>query len=202
VSVYNPFSTLKFFDKREFEGYWFETGTPTFLIEQVGKMKEVKSLVEPQKASADVLKGPGSEDIEPISLMFQTGYLTVKEKEQTERGVSYTIDFPNFEVKDAFLTRLVAVCARKTQKEAEELRDRINEAIKKEDAEKLEEGLIEFYANIPYDLHVKSEKYYHSLFLAVTRLAEYEVEGEVHTDKGRIDAVVRKVEKVIVVETK
>jgi Holliday junction resolvase-like predicted endonuclease len=67
---------------------------------------------------------------------------------------------------------------------------------------KLEEGLVELYANIPYDLHIGQEKYYHSLFLLTMGLIGYEVEGEVHTDKGRIDAILRKEEKMIVVEIK
>ena len=111
--VYNPFSTLKFFDSKEFIGHWFETGTPTFLIEQVEKMQEIEYLVQPQRVSQEVLKGPDKEEMEPTSLLFQIGYLTVKKEEQTERGVYYTIDFPNYEVKDAFLTRLVAVCAQR-----------------------------------------------------------------------------------------
>jgi hypothetical protein len=200
--VYNPFSTLSFFDKKEFKGYWFETGTPTFLIEQVEKMKEVESLVGLQKVSAEVLKGPDNEEMEPISLMFQTGYLTVKKKEIKERESEYTIDFPNYEVKKAFITRLVAVCTRKSQKDTEGLGKKINEAIRKGEAEKLQEGLGELYANIPYDLHIGEEKYYHSLFLLTMKFVGYEVEGEVHTDKGRADAIVRKEREVIVVEIK
>jgi ERCC4-type nuclease len=202
VSVYNPFSTLKFFDNKKFQGYWFETGTPTFLIEQVEKMGEVESLVGVQKVSAEVLKGPDNEEMEPISLMFQTGYLTVMKEEIEERELVYSIDFPNYEVRKAFLTRLVAVCARKTQKDTEGIRKKIKEAIKKEEGEKLEESLVELYANIPYDLHIGKEKYYHSLFLLTMKLIEYEVEGEVHTDKGRIDVVLRREKEVIVVEIK
>jgi Holliday junction resolvase-like predicted endonuclease len=100
------------------------------------------------------------------------------------------------------LTKLVAVCARKTQREAESIRDKIYESLKEKDERKLEESLRELYANIPYDLHTKRESYYHSLFLVTMRLIEYEVEGEVHTNKGRIDVVLRKEEKVIVVEIK
>jgi DNA-binding Lrp family transcriptional regulator len=200
--MYNPFSTLKFFDKQEFTGYWFETGTPTFLIEQVEKMEEVESLVQEQRVSQEVLKGPDNEEMEPTSLLFQTGYLTVKRKENTDREPVYTVDFPNYEVRKAFLTRLVAVCARKTQKDTEGIRKKIKEAIKKEEAGKLEESLRELYANIPYDLHTKKESYYHSLFLIATRMIGYEVEGEVHTDKGRIDVVIKEKERVVVVEIK
>jgi hypothetical protein len=202
IFVYNPFSTLAFFKSKKFKGYWFETGTPTFLIEQVEKMKEVESLVGMQKVSAEVLKGPDNEEMEPISLMFQTGYLTVKKEEIEERESEYTIDFPNYEVRKAFITRLVAVCTRKSQKDTERLGKKINESIGKKENKTLEETLTELYANIPYDLHIGKEKYYQSLFLLTMKLVGYEVEGEVHTDKGRADAIVRKEEKMIVVEIK
>ncbi|MDR1243969.1 MAG: PD-(D/E)XK nuclease domain-containing protein, partial [Endomicrobium sp.] len=127
---------------------------------------------------------------------------TVKKEEIEERESVYTIDFPNYEVKKAFITRLVAVCARKSQKDTERLGKKINEAIRKGEAEKLQEGLVELYANIPYDLHIGKEKYYQSLFLLTMKFVGYEVEGEVHTDKGRADAILRKEEKVIVVEIK
>jgi hypothetical protein len=149
-----------------------------------------------------VLKGPDNEEMEPISLMFQTGYLTVKKKEIKERESEYTIDFPNYEVRKAFITRLVAVCARKSQKDTEGLGKKINESIEKKENKKLEETLTELYANIPYDLHIGEEKYYHSLFLLTMKFVGYEVEGEVHTDKGRADAILKKEEKVIVVEIK
>jgi Holliday junction resolvase-like predicted endonuclease len=201
--VYNPFSTLAFFKSKEFTGYWFETGSPTFLIEQVEKMGEIEYLVKEQRVSQEVLKGPGDEEMEPTSLLFQTGYLTIKGKEERRKGsYAYKLEFPNYEVKRAFLTKLVAVCARKTQKDTEGIRDKIKEAIKKEEREKLEESLRELYANIPYDLHIGKEAYYHSLFLLTMNLVGYEVEGEVHTDKGRIDVVLKKEKSIVVVETK
>jgi hypothetical protein len=64
------------------------------------------------------------------------------------------------------------------------------------------EGLEELYANIPYDLHTKRESYYYSLFLLTMRLIGYEVEGEVHTNRGRIDVVIKDKERVVVVEIK
>ncbi|MDR1243821.1 MAG: PD-(D/E)XK nuclease domain-containing protein, partial [Endomicrobium sp.] len=78
----------------------------------------------------------------------------------------------------------------------------VGKALKEKDEEELERSLRELYANIPYDLHIGEEKYYQSLFLLTMKFVGYEVEGEVHTDKGRADAILRKEEKVIVVEIK
>jgi Holliday junction resolvase-like predicted endonuclease len=96
----------------------------------------------------------------------------------------------------------MAVCARKSQKDIESIRDKIKESLKERDGEGLERGLVELFANIAYDLITQKESYYHSLFLVAGVLSGYEVDPEVHTDKGRIDAVLKKGKEVIVVEIK
>jgi hypothetical protein len=78
----------------------------------------------------------------------------------------------------------------------------IEKQIKEKDSQGLEESLKTLFANIPYDLHISKEAYYHSMFLMLMTVAGYEVEGEVHTDKGRIDAVLKKDSSVIIVEIK
>jgi DNA-binding transcriptional regulator GbsR (MarR family) len=134
--------------------------------------------------------------------LFQTGYLTVKKKERGETGVRYIIDFPNFEVRDAFLSRLMAAYARKRQEEVERVRDKVYEGLKEKDEKKLERSLTELFANISYKLITERESYYHSLFLLAAKMSGYEVESEVDMDKRRIDAVLKKGREVIVVEIK
>jgi ribosomal protein S13 len=79
---------------------------------------------------------------------------------------------------------------------------KISKALKEKNGENLEKSLRELFANIPYDLTTERESYYHSLFLLAARMSGYEVDGEVHTDKGRIDAVLKKGSDVIIVEIK
>ncbi|MDR1244810.1 MAG: hypothetical protein LBJ98_02400 [Endomicrobium sp.] len=118
--VYNPFSTLLFLDKKEFKEYWYETGTPTFLIEQIKKKSnDLEPFAKSQEVGMAVLKGDGSDNVETIALLFQTGYLTVKKKGLMERGSIYTLDFPNFEVKNAFLTSLIKAYMNKESREVE-----------------------------------------------------------------------------------
>ncbi|MDR3124600.1 MAG: PD-(D/E)XK nuclease domain-containing protein, partial [Endomicrobium sp.] len=157
---------------------------------------------EKQRVREEVLSAFAAEEVETTALLFQTGYLTIKEEEETKRGSVYTIDFPNYEVKNAFVTSLLRVYSKKSHKEFLDLNDNIYEALSRNNSNNLEEALSSLYANIPYDLHIGQEKYYHSLFLLTMGLIGYEVEGEVHTDKGRADVVLRKEEKVIVVEIK
>ncbi|MDR3124764.1 MAG: ATP-binding protein [Endomicrobium sp.] len=200
--VYNPFSTLAFFKSKKFEGYWFETGTPTFLIEEIKKREDLKFIIEPQKVQSRLLRGADDKKVNIKTLLFQTGYLTIKKEEIIEGESRYTIDFPNYEVKRAFLEDLLEVYINRDIEEVNGISRGIGKALKEKGDEGLERNLRDLYANIPYDLHIGQEKYYQSLFLLTMKFVGYEVEGEVHTDKGRADVVLRKEEKVIVVEIK
>ncbi|MDR3124999.1 MAG: ATP-binding protein [Endomicrobium sp.] len=202
--VYNPFSTLKFFDNKEFEGYWFETGTPTFLIEQIKKKDDLESLSEARVVSSGILRGNSSDyaNINNTALLFQTGYLTIKKKERSDDGILYTIDFPNKEVKDSFLMILVSEYVGKSQIEVFNLNVRIQKALISKKEEELQEALRELYANAVYDTDTKKEGQRQTLFVIAARLSGFEVETEVHTNKGRIDVVLKKGDRVVVVEIK
>ena len=111
TSVYNPFSTLLFFHDKKFSNYWFKTGTPTFLIDQI-KDKDLKSFEQKQKVTEYMLSNFNEKSIDITGLLFQTGYLTIK-KEMIVNDVSlYELDFPNREVKDSFLMILVDISIR------------------------------------------------------------------------------------------
>jgi hypothetical protein len=149
------------------------------------------------------LRGKGNDNIESIALLFQTGYLTIKKKEIGEDNTpEYMLDFPNMEVRKAFLGNLIEEYTNKEPSEVQNINKRVGKALKERDGNGLEKSLMELFANIPYDLTTERESYYHSLFLLAGRMSGYEVEGEVHTDKGRIDAVLKKGSYVIVVEIK
>ena len=200
--VYNPFSTLVFFDNKRFGNYWVETGTPTFLIEQIKKRNDLETFIKSREVRSRSLKGDVSDNIETTALLFQTGYLTIKKEEEIDEKLEYTVDFPNMEVRETFLESLMETYTNRQPEEIEDINKRVKKALKEKDGEGLKEVLTELFANIPYDLTTEKESYYHSLFLLAARMSGYEVEGEVHTDKGRIDAVLKKDTRVIVVEIK
>jgi hypothetical protein len=83
-----------------------------------------------------------------------------------------------------------------------DLGERVREAIDGKDGEGLREALIELYANIPYNLAKKEEAHYHALFIMAAMVSGFETDGEVHTNKGRIDAVLKKEGKTTIVEIK
>jgi DNA-binding Lrp family transcriptional regulator len=128
--VYNPFSTLKLFDSKEFREYWYATGTPTFLIEEIKKKNDLEMRIEPQKVVDSTLIGSNSGEIETVALFFQTGYLTIKKKEKVEDEVEYTLNFPNFEVRKAFLSGLLKEYTFKKEEEVNEINKKIGKALK------------------------------------------------------------------------
>lgn len=98
--IYNPFSLLNTFAQRQFGSYWFETGTPTFLVEQLKHCRyDLKRLTQ-EMAMADSLNGIDSMEENPVPILYQSGYLTIKDFNREFRY--YTLGFPNKEVEEGF----------------------------------------------------------------------------------------------------
>jgi hypothetical protein len=103
TSVYNPYSTLLFFDKRKFSNYWFETGTPTFLINRLKKRDLAETVLEPISVDSSAFNSFDPDALEDIPLLFQTGYLTIKDQKITQGDAQYTLGIPNLEVKESLM---------------------------------------------------------------------------------------------------
>ena len=98
--VYNPFSVLNTLKSREFGSYWFETGTPTFLVELLKHCRYDLNRLTQEMAMADSLNGIDSMEENPVPILYQSGYLTIKDFDQEFRY--YTLGFPNKEVEEGF----------------------------------------------------------------------------------------------------
>jgi hypothetical protein len=182
--VYNPFSTLLLFDQKEFKNHWFETGTPTFLIELAKKKNfEVGSL--PIEISEIGFSTYDIEQMQVLPLLFQTGYLTVKNYDK--ESMMYTLDYPNFEVKNAFLNQLTVAWTNKESPES--YIQKLIRSLRSKDFETFFETLKALFANIDYDLHIPQEKYYQTIFYLVFTLIGLKTFAEVKTNIGRIDVV-------------
>ncbi len=189
-NVYNPFSTLQFFYNQRFSNYWFETGTPTFLLKLI---KEREYNIEP----FDHLEVPELtfstyeiESLALIPLLFQTGYLTIKDFRRDQFGEIYTLSYPNYEVKNAFLTYLLSAYNEMETALSESHLRRLLYALDANDLPEFFTTLETFFANIPYDLQLDYEKYYQTIFYLIFLLIGVRIEAEVKTNQGRIDAVV------------
>jgi hypothetical protein len=200
--VYNPFSTLLFFDKREFSNYWFRTGTPTFLIELLKKRNRLESVLEPMTVQPLAFEGFDPIQMDEVPLLFQTGYLTVKRKEIVELQSEYTLEVPNNEVKQSLLLALLTAYSDYPLYKTDNLKERMQQQLLSGDVSGLERSLREMLAYIPYPLHIEKEAYCHSLMLLWLKLLGFDIQGEILTNTGRIDAVLKFRGQVVIAEVK
>ena len=198
----NPFSLLNFFSDKKFKRYWYATGTPSFLIGMIKKKPESYLNLKNFEITEDMLDTFEIEKIELEPLLFQTGYLTVKKAAETLGTPLYTLDIPNYEVRDAFSTQIVSALTESGDVRAGWAKMQINAALESGDLQKMLDILRGLFASIPYQLHVSEEAYYHSIFYAIMTLLGFDMDVEVSSSRGRVDAVLELEDNVYVMEFK
>ncbi|MDR1195922.1 MAG: ATP-binding protein [Endomicrobium sp.] len=202
ISVYNPFSTLMLFDKKRFANYWFRTGTPTFLLDLIRQHNRPQNFLGELTASDSSFESYNPDNLNEIPLLFQTGYLTVKSIKSSIEGVEYTLNFPDREVKDSFLQCLLSNYTAYPQESMPELFKELSVKFQNADSKGLEDNLTALLAHIPYQLITESEKYYHSIFLIWLKTLGFDIQGEISTNRGRIDAVLKQNDYAVITEIK
>jgi hypothetical protein len=203
TSVYNPFSMLHFFKRKSFESFWFRTGTPTFLIRLLRNRNDVESFLQPVQVREAVFSSYDPERLETLPLLFQTGYLTIKEiKRNDDYSLIYRLEPPNREVREAFIEHLFQSYTELGMNDMSRLHDDMQRQIKTGDCEGLERSLRAMIAHVPYQLHIEEEKYYHSLLLVWLYFLGFRAQGELSTNIGRIDAAWTLPDATVVAEVK
>jgi hypothetical protein len=198
-TVYNPVSTMKCLSSRKFKNYWFETGTPTFLVDM---LKNHPLKMDHLSAPEYVFSVYDVENLSPLPLLFQTGYLTIKGTRERKLKVHYELGYPNYEIEDSFSTWLGQGFSCLSMESVPHAVDRLSDALLEGDMDAMLEELKVFFANVPYDITLKNEKYYQTIFFVVFKLLGAFVETEVRTNRGRIDAVVETEDHLFVMEFK
>ena len=205
--LYNPFDVLLFLQKREFGTFWFETATPEFLIKLLLERKYYIPKIENIVASERLLGSFDVDFIEPETLLFQTGYLTIKGIRKGLMGRrEFYLGYPNFEVKVSLTDWILDYLSRSGQ-EKEENQMRLEEIVEKNDFEGMKELFRQFFASIPYDWYRKNqiagyEGYYASIFYAYFTSAGFDVRAEDTTSQGKIDMTVLYKDRVYIFEFK
>ncbi|NUO01389.1 MAG: ATP-binding protein [Saprospiraceae bacterium] len=192
-TVYNPVSVNMFFDQQEFKNFWFTTGTPTFLINLLKQegLYDFK-LVPQSEQSFDTFD---LEDLNPFGLLYQTGYLTIKEK-FTERGrIKYRLEIPNLEIQFSLNDFFIDVL---TTQKSEKLvfQDKLYDVLKAGDLDGLKSILVALFASIPYQNFTNNkiadyEGYYASVIYAYFASLGFDITAEDTTSKGRIDLTLK-----------
>lgn len=199
-SLYNPFSTLQLFNKRYFSNYWFETGTPTFLIELLKEQQYDVERLDDLRLRELAFSTYEIETLSIVPLLFQTGYLTIKAYEPKRR--LFTLSYPNMEVEDAFLTYLLGAFSERDRSLNEDYLWQLVDALEADELEEFFTILQVFFSNIPYNIHLKPEKYYQTIFYLIFKLIGLRIDAEVHTNVGRIDAVIELPDRIYLFEFK
>jgi Holliday junction resolvase-like predicted endonuclease len=202
TSVYNPFSALLFFDERKFMSYWFNTGTPTFLIELIKKRNDVETFLQPVQTQGSVFSSYDPERLETLPLLFQTGYLTIKKITWEDNRPTYQLEPPNLEVKESFVNHLFQSYTDLPMEAMTRLHTNMRCQIKTCDNNGLEQSLKSMIARVPNKLHIQRESYYHSLLLVWLNFLGFQAQGEVSTNIGIIDAVWKSSDITIITEVK
>jgi hypothetical protein len=202
TKVYNPFTTLLFFDNRRFANYWFRTGTPTFLIEILKQRNQITPILKPVTMDESEFDSYDPANITEVPLLFQTGYLTVKQRKITDTDIEYTLDVPNAEVRGAILRHLLSAYSAYPVDRLQSLVTGMRRQIYQGDSSGLEQNLRMLLAHIPNNLHIQKEAYYHSLFLLWMKMLGFDIQGEILTNIGRIDAVWQQPDLTVICEIK
>ena len=199
MKVYNPFSVLKAFAESDFGNYWFETGTPTFLVSLLREKRYHLPEIENLNVTEPVFSTYDIDSLRPEALLFQTGYLTIRDV----RDRIYSLDYPNYEVKTAFLEMLLHSCTEGAGAGDISKFALLSDCLRKEDAEAFCETVTAIFASVPYTLNTRrDEAYFHTLFYLMISASGAEVGTEVLTCRGRIDLVAEFTDKVYIMEFK
>ncbi|MDT8440547.1 MAG: ATP-binding protein [Desulfuromonadales bacterium] len=204
--VYNPFDILLFIKNgHQFENYWFATGTPTFLVKLIQEHNYYVPRLDKLQVSKSLLDSFDIESIELEPILFQTGYLSIKQACQTDFGPQYTLGYPNKEVAISFNDILIRYLT--TQSNVLPVKNRLLDVLKQANLPAFEQTLKSLFAAIPYHNYVKNtiasfEGYYASVVYAYLASLGLDLTVEDATSKGRIDLTIRMPERVYIIEFK
>jgi hypothetical protein len=201
--VYNPVSIGKFFESGgEFKNFWFETGTPSFLLKLAKKQQFDFEKELSQPVSELAFASYEIDKLEALPLLFQTGYLTIKNAVTDEDDTFYNLDFPNREVEAAFEAYLLNEYSGVKKERIEVYAAEMTRMLKANDVDGFMGKMKTFFTDIPCDIQVANEKYYQTIFYIVFRLIGLRIEAEARTNIGRIDAVAQTDKYVYIFEFK
>ena len=196
-----PSSLLRAFDEERFASFWFESGTPTYLVEMLRKYHVAPSRIGNFRAKATAFDTPTERMTSITPLLYQSGYLTIKD--YNERMELYRLDIPNKEVRLGLMESLLPeyVSARAAGEALTVVAD-LFDAFDLNEPDRALNLLKTFLSTIPYCDHTDYEGHYQQLFYVIFSLLGYYVDVEVHTPTGRVDIVIRTTTKLYLVELK
>ena len=198
--LYNPFSLLNTFARKKLGNYWFETGTPTYLVELLKENHYPLEHLTYEQATADTLTGIDTVDSSPIPVLYQSGYLTIKDYDSEFE--TYTLGFPNKEVEEGFTRFLLPYYAHiRSGSSAFHIVNFVKE-VRSGDIDGFMKRLQSFFSDTPYELVRDLELHYQNVLFIIFRLVGFYTQAEYHTSEGRVDLVICTDQFIYVMEFK
>ena len=201
VGLFNPFSVLNALQKLKLGNYWFQTGTPTYLVDLLKQSDyDLRLLINGIETTNSAFSEYRAEANNPLPMIYQSGYLTIK---HYDKEVDlYTLKFPNDEVCYGFLNFLVPYYTNVSDDETGFHIAKFIRELRSGDIDAFMERLKVFFAGMPYELSENTERHYQAIFYVVFTLMGQFVETEVRSARGRADAVVKTKDFIFVFEFK
>ncbi|MFN0200476.1 MAG: AAA family ATPase [Bacteroidia bacterium] len=199
TTIYNPFSMLSFLQSGEFDNYWFETGTPTFLVKMLRQGFHYQ--IDNVEMAMSRIKSFELDRIDYGALLYQTGYITIKEN--IDGNDFFLMGYPNKEVKDSMLQWLLGEYATITHGEADGYVLNLKRHLQLRDFTKIEQFMRSIFANIPSDLFKSSlENFYHAMIVLIFELLGCKMSAESAHAHGRTDAIAETKDAIYLFEFK
>ena len=200
IGIYNPFSLLNTFKYNKFSNYWFETGTPTYLVELLKRSHYDLERMANEETSSDVLNSIYADSSSPIPVIYQSGYLTIKSYD--ERFGIYQLGFPNREVEEGFVRYLMPFYTNVNKVESPFEIQKFVREIESGQPDAFLRRLQSFFADTPYELARQLELHYQNVLFIVFKLVGFYAQVEYHTSRGRVDLVLKTNDYIYVMEFK
>jgi hypothetical protein len=193
--VYNPFDLLLLFREREFRSFWFETGTPTFLVDMLTERQVYLPALLNMESSSELISAFEVGDISTEALMFQSGYLTIASEKNLGGNIMFTLSYPNREVRGALTGEILGHWVKNPQK-AVQSSFALYEALELNDFAKIREIFFSLYASIPNDWFRRNdidrfEGYYASVFYASFAALGLDIVPEDVSSQGKLDMAIK-----------
>lgn len=189
LRVYNPFGLLNHFDKNgKFLSYWYDTGTPTFLVKLITEQKINILGLHNMRVRGEDFSKYDIETMQAVPLLYQTGYLTIAGYD--EERLRFTLDYPNEEVRASFAKTLIKLYLRIPEDQSRSLFVRLPDALYDGDVEEAIDSLRVFFSSIPYDIIKETENYYETAVHLIFTMLGFTCRSEVRIAAGRIDTLV------------
>ena len=201
AGIYNPFSVLNALNKEDMSDYWFESGTPSFLVQLLKKTDYDLESIEGQEITSDNLNSIDAMSYDPIPVIYQSGYLTIKGYD--ERFKLYQLGFPNKEVENGFINYLLPYYtpSHRDQSSIFFVRNFVAD-VEKGRPEEFLQLLQSMFADADYQIAGKMEMYFQNAMYVVFKIMGFYTEVERTTSHGRIDVLIKTKDYIYVIELK